>query len=58
MSTNLLDETVEILEKYGKTLDDVLYIQGDDFEITKKNFPRISIAGISDRVYQLELTDQ
>ena len=29
MSTNLLDETVEFLEKYGKTLDDVLYIQGD-----------------------------
>lgn len=36
MSTNLLDETVEILEKYGKTLDDILYIQGDDFEITRK----------------------
>lgn len=42
MSTNLLDETVEILEKYGKTLDDVLYIQGDDFEITRKNFETVA----------------
>lgn len=36
MSTNLLDETVEFLQKYDKTLDDVLFIQGDDFEITRK----------------------
>lgn len=36
--TNLLEETVKFLEKYGKTLDDVLFIQGDDFEITKENF--------------------
>lgn len=42
MSTNLLDETVEFLEKYGKTLDDVLYIQGDDFEITRKNFETVA----------------
>lgn len=46
MSTNLLDETVEFLEKYGKTLDDVLYIQGDDFEITKENF--VSVATYTD----------
>lgn len=38
MSTNLLDETVEFLEKYNKTLDDVLYIQGEDFKVTKENF--------------------
>lgn len=42
MNTNLLDETVEFLEKYGKTLDDVLYIQGDDFEITRKNFETVA----------------
>lgn len=42
MSTNLLDETVEFLKECGKTLDDVLYIQGDDFEITKKNFETIA----------------
>ena len=42
MSTNLLDETVEFLKGCGKTLDDVLYIQGDDFEITKKNFETIA----------------
>lgn len=34
--TNLWEETVKFLEKYGKTLDDVLFIQGDDFEITKR----------------------
>ena len=39
---NLWTETVEFLEKYGKTLDDVLYIQGDDFEITKKNFETVA----------------
>lgn len=42
MSTNLLDETVEFLEKYGKTLDDVVFIQGDDFEITRKNFETVA----------------
>lgn len=46
MSTNLLDETLEYLEEYGKTLDDVLYIQGDDFEITKENF--VSVATYTD----------
>ena len=42
MSTNLLTETVEFLERYDKTLDDVLYIQGDDFEITRKNFETVA----------------
>lgn len=42
MSYNLLDETVEFLEQYGKTLDDVLFIQGDDFEITKTNFMKVA----------------
>lgn len=40
--TNLWTETVEFLEKYDKTLDDVLYIQGDDFEITKENFEKVA----------------
>ena len=40
--TNLWEETVDFLEKYDKTLDDVLYIQGDDFEITKKNFETVA----------------
>lgn len=40
--TNLWTETVDFLEKYDKTLDDVLYIQGDDFEITKKNFETVA----------------
>lgn len=43
MSTNLLDETKEFLGKYSKTLDDVLFIQGDDFGITrKKNFETVA----------------
>lgn len=42
MSTNLLDETVEFLQKYDKTLDDVVFIQGDDFEITRKNFETVA----------------
>lgn len=36
--SNLWTETEEFLEKYGKTLDDVLYIQGEDFKVTKENF--------------------
>lgn len=42
MSTNLLDETVKFLQKYDKTLDDVVFIQGDDFEITRKNFETVA----------------
>lgn len=36
--TNLWEETTNILSEYGKTFDDVLFIQGDNFEITKDNF--------------------
>lgn len=36
--TNLWEETIKILSEYGKTFDDVLFIQGDNFEITKDNF--------------------
>lgn len=42
MIINLLDETVEFLEKYGKTMDDVIFIQGDAFEITRKNFETVA----------------
>ena len=42
MSTNLLGETKEFLGKYSKTLDDVLFIQGDDFGITKDNFEAVA----------------
>ena len=40
--TNLWEETIEILSEYGKTFDDVLFIQGDDFEITKDNFETVA----------------
>lgn len=40
--SNLWEETIEFLEKKGKTFEDVLFIQGNDFEITKKNFETIA----------------
>ena len=40
--TNLWEETIEILSEYGKTFDDVLFIQGNNFEITKDNFERVA----------------
>lgn len=40
--TNLWEETIEILSDYDKTFDDVLFIQGDDFEITKDNFETVA----------------
>ena len=36
------EETVAKLEENGKTFDDVEWIGGDDFEITKENFKNIS----------------
>lgn len=35
---NLYDETVSILEQNGKTMEDVVFIQGDNFRITWDNF--------------------
>ena len=40
--TNLWEETLEILDKNGKTFDDVLFIQGYDFRITKGNFEGVA----------------
>ena len=39
---NLWDETIEELLDSGKTFEDVEYIQGSDFKITKENFERIA----------------
>lgn len=36
------EETIAVLENNGKTFDDVEWIGGDDFEITKENFVNIS----------------
>lgn len=36
--TNLWEETIEFLEENGKTFEDVLFIQGKDFKVTKENF--------------------
>lgn len=35
---NLWEETIEFLKENDKTFEDVLYIQGIDFKVTKENF--------------------
>lgn len=35
---NLLKETLEVLKENGRSFDDVLFIQGSDFGITKEQF--------------------
>lgn len=40
--TNLWDETISKLSKHGKTFEDVEYIRGNDFEISKENFENIA----------------
>lgn len=36
--SNLWEETIEFLKENDKTFEDVLYIQGEDFKVTKENF--------------------
>lgn len=40
--TNLWDETISKLSKHGKTFEEVEYIQGNDFKITKENFEQVA----------------
>lgn len=40
--TNLWEETIKYLNENEKTFDDVLFIQGNDFGITKGNFEEIA----------------
>ena len=40
--SNLWEETIELLKEKDKTFDDVLYIQGDDFKVTKENFESVA----------------
>lgn len=35
---NLWEETIKFLEENGKTFEDVLFIQGEDFKVIKENF--------------------
>lgn len=42
MKETFWEETVNALKDVGKTFDDVEWIGGDDFEISKENFKRIS----------------
>lgn len=39
---NLWEETIEKLQKNGKTFDDVVYICGSEFKITKEDFVKYS----------------
>ena len=39
---NLLKETIMFLAKIGKTLEDVLWIGGNDFTISKEDFIRLA----------------
>lgn len=39
---NLWEETLSELSKHGKTFDEVLFIQGKDFKITKDNFETVA----------------
>lgn len=39
---NLFEETMKVLNNNGKTMDDVISIQGDDFAITVENFIEIA----------------
>lgn len=40
--TNLWRETIRVLEEHGKTFENVEYIQGEDFGITKENFEKVA----------------
>lgn len=40
--TNLWEETIGELAVHDKNFDDVMYIQGSDFGITKKNFEQVA----------------
>ena len=39
---NLWDETLEKLQEKGFTFDDVLFIYGEDFQISKEDFERVA----------------
>ena len=40
--TNLWEETIEFLKENDKTFEDVLFIQGEDFKVTKENFETVA----------------
>ena len=40
--SNLWEETIEFLKEKDKTFEDVLFIQGDDFKVTKENFESVA----------------
>lgn len=40
--TNLWEETTRMLAAHGKTFENVEYVQGSDFGITKENFEKVA----------------
>lgn len=49
--TNLWKETISELTIHGKSFDDVKYIQGSDFGITKENFEQLARNTVYDSGY-------
>ena len=45
---NLLEETIDILKRNGKTENDVIYCCGDSFKFTWENFKNISNVNYDD----------
>jgi hypothetical protein len=39
---NFLEETINYLEKFGKTLDDIVWFGGDDFQISREQFVELA----------------
>lgn len=39
---NFLEETINYLEKFGKTLDDIIWFGGDDFQISREQFVELA----------------
>ena len=42
MQSNLWRETMNVLDYYNKTWDDVMFVCGNDFEVSKDNFKTIA----------------
>ena len=54
--TNLWDEIIDILKEHDKTFEDVRFIQGYDFKITKENFEQVAkkLIMIADSVLHMQ----
>ena len=51
MIINFYEETIDVLKDKGKTMDDVVWIGGNSFEIPKENFIELARKQIYDSGY-------